>query len=250
MSEVRLEMGEHPLSTETRRRFPWARSQPAYTRAELNRAVAEAAAMRQEWRQARDELSGLVPRLEASERAARASAPGSQGTAGEVAGFLARSRSLLAAGTDPEHVAGYPGAGRRTLAEVFRLLAQGVRPSNVRALNAVGRMRAGTETLRASLRSMRGLCERIAQAGPRWPHGAAWAETSAAPVSASPSAGSASTASPSASAAVPPSQAVGRVLADRPGPRAGDTRGAAPATPSPRRPVPPATGEHRGTRSL
>ncbi|MGW8526689.1 MULTISPECIES: hypothetical protein [Nocardiopsidaceae] len=232
MAEVRLEMGEHPLSPETRRRFPWARRQPPYTRAELNQVVAEADAMKREWLSARAELSGLVPRLEESERAARASAPDSRGTAGEVAGFLARGRTLLAAGDDPEQVAGYADAGRRSFGELVRLLARGVRPAEMRALNAVGRMRAGTETLRTSLTRMRVLCDRVEQAGARWPGGA--------------SGGGASV------SATPPG-AVRGVLADRPVARAGGGRGAgaaAPAAPSLRGRVPSnGSGEHRVPRS-
>jgi len=221
MAEVRLEMGEHPLSPETRERFPWARNQPPYTRAELNRVVAEAGAMKQEWRTVRDGLDGLVPRLEASERAARASAPGSQGSAGEIAGFLSRGRILLAAGNDPERLAGYAGAGSRTPGEVVRLVLQGVRPADMRALNAVGRMRAGTETLRVSLLGMRGLRDRIEQAGPRWPGWHSGSEGAAA-----------------ASTQDTPSSAVGRVLADpagRPVDGAHRAGGSASAAPSPRR---------------
>ncbi|GAA0976642.1 hypothetical protein Q7689_30625 [Nocardiopsis tropica] len=232
MAEVRLEMGGHPLSPETRRRFPWARRQPPYTRAELNQVVAEAEAVKREWLSARAELSGLVPRLEESERAARASAPDSRGTAGEVAGFLARGRTLLAAGDDPERLAGYADAGRRSPGELIRLLVRGVRPADMRALNAVGRMRAGTETLRTSLTRMRVLCDRVGRAGVRWPGG--W-----------------TAAGPSASDA--PSGAVRKVLADRPVTRAavgGRARAAVPAAPSPRGIVPSSgVGEHRVARS-
>ncbi|MFI6577876.1 hypothetical protein ACIBFB_18965 [Nocardiopsis sp. NPDC050513] len=153
-NRVSVELGDHPLTAATLERFPWARGQRPHVRAELNEVVSQAEHTRARWSAARNALGSQLSRLERSAPAA----------AGEARALVAEVRALLADAHGPDAIAEYAAAGRMSPGRRVGELARGARPANMRALEAIGAMRAGNAKLAGHCRAMEQLLDRLAAA--------------------------------------------------------------------------------------